>query len=328
MPTATPTPTPVPVTASSATLYVGTVGEVDAFPAGANGPTAPQRRITGFFRPRVRPDPTSSQAVAIGVGADRVLYVVKVTDGQGSGGSECALIAESPTANGTAGVLSTVACGVHGSGVTAPSGEVDVLTTLDTRTTGTAVQRFVNGSPTSHIPVTGLGNAIASGPTGNLFVAHDPGDAPTNGNMGRIDEYAPGASSGAAPVRTIGAPSGAFFGALAVAPNATLYAVYIVPNYSTGRSTETIYAFAPGSTTPSRALGPFTNDLIAGIAVDRAGELYVGSNDCCRYSGSRSRVDVYAPNANGNATPLRTLPNPIPGDASGGTSINALALSP
>src|SRR5947209_1047449 len=303
------------------TLYVASAGEVDAFPAAASGATAPQRRVTGFFKPRVRPENISSAAAAITVGPDGTLYVVKNTSYPSS--AACAVIVESANANGASGTLSTIACGARGAGVTTtPGGELDVLTRPTSTTT--AVERFVNGSPTSSLTISGDPSALASGPNGDLEVSAFADGLTV---QGRVDQYAPGAPDGATPLRSIGAPDKSFFGAVAVAPNGELYAVYIVPNYQTGISTQTISAYAPGSSTASRALGPFTSDTVTGIAVGKGGELYVAFNSV-RYAGSRSRVDVYAPDANGSASPIRTIPNPIPSDAAGGTSIVAIPLSP
>jgi hypothetical protein len=301
------------------TLYVGGAGEIDAFPAAASGGPAPQRRITGFFRPFARPD-TSSSAGAITVGADGTLYVVK--NQHFPSGNVCEVDEESPSANGTSGGLGSLGCGTSGSGLaTAAGGELDVLLKNADRTT--SVQRFVAGRATSRLGIAGEPVALVTGPNGELYVASTTGTM----SVGRIDQYAPGAADGAAPVRTIDAPDVSFFGAVAVAPDGVLYAILVVPDYSTEESTYTINAYAPGSTTPSRTIGPFKSVHVAALAVDKGGELYVAFN-AVRYAAITSHVDVYAPNASGNANPVRTLTNPIPNDAPGGTAIDALALSP
>lgn len=301
------------------TLYVGGLGEVDAFPAAASGAQAPQRRITGFFRPFGRPD-TSSSAGAITVGADGTLYVIK--NQHFPSGNVCQVVEESPSANGTSGVLGSLDCGTTGYGLaTTAGGELDVLLK---NADGTGyVQRFVNGRATSRLGTAGVPVSLATGPNGELYVASTTGTM----SVGRIDQYPPGAADGAAPVRTITAPDVSFFGGIAVAPDGVLYAVFVVPDYSTETTTQSVNAYPPGSTTPSRTVGPFKSVHIGAITVDKGGELYVAFN-AVRYAAVSSHVDVYAPNASGNATPVRTLPNPIPGDAPGGTVIEALALSP
>lgn len=301
------------------TLYVGGAGEIDAFPAAVSGSSAPQRRITGFFRPFARPD-TSSNAGAITVGADGTLYVMKNEHFPSS--NVCEVVEESPSANGTSGVLGSLDCGARGYGLaTTAGGELDVLLK---NADGTGdVQRFLSGRATSRLGTAGVPVALATGPNGELYVASTTGTM----SVGRIDQYAPGAADGAAPVRTITAPDISFFGAVAVAPDGVLYAVLVVPDYSTGASTQTVNAYLPGSTTPSRTIGPFKSVNIGAVAVDKGGELYVAFN-AVRYAAVTSHVDVYAPNASGNATPVRTLTNPIPNDAPGGTTIDALALSP
>lgn len=301
------------------TLYVGGAGEIDAFPAAASGAPAPQRRITGFFRPFGRPD-TSSNAGAVTVGADGTLYVIK--NQHLPSGNVCQVVEESPSADGTSGAFGSLDCGTSGHGLaTAPGGELDVL--LKNADGTTSVQRFVGGRASSRLSIAGEPVALATASNGDLYVASTTGIM----SVGRIDQYAAGAADGAAPVRTITAPDVSFFGGIAVAPDGVLYAIFVVPDYSMGTTTQSVNAYPPGSTTPARTIGPFKGVNVGALAVDKGGELYVALN-AVRYAGVTSRVDVYAPDASGNASPVRTLTNPIPPDAPGGTVIDALALSP
>ena len=142
---------------------------------------------------------------------------------------------------------------------------------------------------------------------------------------GKVGVFKIPAAGGAVTVVIEGAP---FVepGGLAVAADGTIYAARDVPNYTTGPGTYSIDAFAPGATSPSRTLGPFGTDSIAGLACDRGGELYVAFNPTV--AGAQTRVDVFAPGATGNAIPVRTIPNPIPSNAPGGQSIAGISLSP
>jgi hypothetical protein len=304
-------------------LYVAGAAEVDAFPAAANGSTAPLRRIKGFYTAFAPPAHAWSNAGAVGALPDGTLYVLQNALA-GPGNFVCSAIAESATADGASGFLNRFSCvGGSGYGVApGPAGEVDILVL------GYAgrpvVQRF-DGS--GHLksslttPGTGVGG-LATDKDGNIFVS---ASTATTTFTGQVLEYAAGAADGAAPIRTIAAPPGDYFGPIAVAPDGTLYATLVVPNLAAGSSTNSIDAFAPGATSPSRTLGPFAADAVAALACDKGGELYVALNSSAQPT---ARVDVYAPGATGNAAPIRTIPNPIPADTVGGTTIVGISLGP
>ncbi len=306
------------------TLYVAGLGEVDAFPAATDGSALPARRITGFFTPFSDPQDTVSAAGAVSVGVDGTLYVVRNYLASRYNPA-CEVIEESATATGTAGVQRRYACaGRPGLGV-APglSGEVDVV--VNGTWGGVKVQRFASGLLRSTLNATGTVAApggLATDSSGNLFVSST---TLSRTITSQVLEYAAGAPDGAAPTRTIAAPSGGVFGAIAIAPpDGTVYAAYIAPNLN-GVPEASIYAYPPGSALPSRKIGPFGTDVVTSLACDRGGELFVALNT---FFPRSSRVAVYAPAADGNASPIRTIPNPIPADAPGGTAIVAIGLSP
>jgi hypothetical protein len=306
------------------TLYVAGLGEVDAFPAATDGSALPARRITGFFTPFSDPQDTVSAAGAVSVGVDGTLYVVR-NYLAGPYNPACEVIEESATATGTSGVQRKYACaGRPGLGI-APgsSGEVDVV--VDGTWGGVKVQRFGNGllrSTLNAIGTVAAPGGLATDSSGNIFVSSTKVSRTITS---QVLEYAAGAPDGATPTRTIAAPAGGVFGAIAVAPpDGTIYAVYVAPNL-TGRPEASIYAYAPGSALPSRKIGPFGTDVVTSLACDRGGELFVALNTLLPIS---SRVAVYAPAADGNAFPIRTIPNPIPADAPGGGAIVAIGLSP
>ena len=119
-----------------------------------------------------------------------------------------------------------------------------------------------------------------------------------------VFEYAANATTGAAPVRTIAVP----VFTMAVGADGTLYAG---TNDQPGRSPTrygTIYVVPPGATSPTRTITlPAPGTLPVGsLAVDAAGELFVGGSDL---NGNQS-IQVFAPGASGNATPIRIITNP------------------
>ncbi|HEY0395587.1 MAG TPA: hypothetical protein VGD01_13905 [Candidatus Elarobacter sp.] len=307
----------------SGTLYVLAAGEADAFPAAANGRTVPSRRITGFFSSS---DPThsSSAAGAVDVASDGTLEVIKNTQPRAARMGDCYAERYRPDANGNSGFIESLLCNAaRGYGVVhSADSELDILEySYDVKP---VVRRFVNAVETSALSVPGtlpIRGGIAVGPTGHLWVATTTQGTTATGN---IYEFAAGAGGAATPLRTIAAPSGAEFGAIAAAPDGTLYAVGIV-NDGTGGSTATIYAYPPHQTSASRTIGPFTASSVDALAVDKGGELYAGLNARARQWSS---VEVYAPDANGAPISVRSIPNPIPFDSGGPPEIIGLALSP
>ncbi len=113
-------------------------------------------------------------------------------------------------------------------------------------------------------------------------------------------------------------------GAIAVAPDGTVYALHLNP--TGGFHGYTVYAFAPGRTTPSRKIvfprnGTCTlsGPPVQGLAVDAHGNLFVlvvyAESGARPYSGVVHRdvfpiclgVAVLPPNAGGRAKPLQTI---------------------
>jgi hypothetical protein len=113
-------------------------------------------------------------------------------------------------------------------------------------------------------------------------------------------------------------------GALAVAPDGTVYAMQLNP--TGGFHGYTVYAFAPGQTKPSRKIVFPKNGMctlsgppVQGLAVDAQGNLFVlvvyAQSGARRYLGVAHRdvfpiclgVAVLAPDASGKAKPLQTI---------------------
>ena len=113
-------------------------------------------------------------------------------------------------------------------------------------------------------------------------------------------------------------------GAIAVAPDGTLYAMHLNP--TGGFHAYTVYAFAPGQTRPNRKIVFPKNGMctlsgppVQGLAVDAKGNLFVlvvyAESGARPYYGAVHRdvfpiclgVAVLPPNASGRAKPLQTI---------------------
>jgi hypothetical protein len=190
------------------------------------------------------------------------------------------------------------------------------------------VRRFVDFTETTSISIPRTypsAGGIAAGPAGNLFVSSFDilGYEFSSGN---VYEFAPGATGAAVPVRTLSMPGpNGYFGALAVAPDGTLYAVGTLQK-DFGAIASWIFAYPPGATTPSRTIGYFNEISIDALAVDKGGEVYAALN--WNRSRSQMRVDVFAPDADGTPHAVRSIPAPIPADSAGNKNILGLAFTP
>jgi hypothetical protein len=315
----------------SGTLYVLSPDEADAFPAAANGPTAPIRRITGFAS-NTGPGQISRASGAVADASDGTLYVLENT--RSSGGTPTNTCIANSYADGTTYLQRGILCnGAEGYGAALPSAsELDILELgYDNKP---VVKRFVDFNETATITLPRASPAlggIAAAPNGNLFVStYDPG---FELGIGNVYEFAAGATGAALPVRTLSMPQGnsknGYFGAVAVAPDGTLYAVGILPG-SFGLISSWIFAYPPGATTPSRTMGQFYNVAIDALAVDKGGELYAAfnTNPGPNQTKQQMRVDVFAPDANGTPTAVRSIPAPVPANSVGNRNILGLTFTP
>lgn len=113
---------------------------------------------------------------------------------------------------------------------------------------------------------------------------------------------------GAAPLRTI-TPTPAIISAQAITTDSSA-GIYVL-NLGMGQ-TGAIFVFsssAIGATSPLATIsGPATGLLAPqGLAVDSAGNIYVGSFDSTKLAGS---ILVFAPGSTGNVTPVRIISGP------------------
>jgi hypothetical protein len=301
-----------PMTAGRAiapTLYVASGSQILAFAADASGNAKPQHTLGGFwYRPAMDPGHHISSALgAIATAADGTLDVL--TNSTGFHSQSCSIGAFDPSG---AHVGDLVCRGRRGDAMArGQDGEVDVL--LTSFSYAPAVQTLVNGVLTGSFAITtSVGHhGIAVGRDGSMYL--------TTGD-GRVEIYPADSVDGTAP-SSFALAGG--LGSICAAPDGTLYVAAGLPAAG-GGSTDYVYAVAPGTTTPTRTLGPFAQSVTA-LGCGAQNEIYVGLS--MRDHGG-SQVSVFAANAASGSAPSRTLTNPIPLDDPAGPYIVSLSLSP
>lgn len=293
--------------AGGPTLYVAGPDRVAAFALGASGYATPQRTITGFYEaPPGVEHYVSNRLAAIGTGADGTLYTI-VDTRSGHDVFDCRIEVFGPTADGYTPARTPYCDGsVPVAIVGRPSGAIDFLSgQYETNDQVARVQ--ANGARMVRATLPGMIThfGMAEDAAANAYV--------TAINPYRVDEYTTtGFALTPAPVRSFAMR--AWPGAIALAPDGTMYVAISIPNAAYVAFTNFVEAIPPGGTSVAREIGPFPN-RIGALAVDGAGELFVGING----PDSVTKVKVFAPNATGSATPLRVLQNPLPPTGPGGT---------
>jgi hypothetical protein len=175
--------------------------------------------------------------------------------------------------------------------------------------------------PSSAVPLTlekgvtytfgfyGSASVATSTPSALLFATSEFANA--------VLAYPAGASGDATPVRVIAGPHTGLDGPSGIAHDAagTIY----VANGNANTITE-YPADANGDVPPLRTIRRTGGGVAYAVALDGAGALYVGNVA----SGLTpiDLVDVYAPNASGNAAPIRAIGTGAP-DTAGGIAIDA-----
>ncbi|HEX3463059.1 MAG TPA: hypothetical protein VHS78_03265 [Candidatus Elarobacter sp.] len=300
----------VPASAAPApngTLYVGDSTVVNAFPLSANGFAAPQRSLTALLGPDYPGGPTYMATASMATTTDGRLFVVRrggVTPTAGT----CSIAAEDPNANGSAGWLYDFSCDPRNGAVVARGAGPS----LDIATFASGVTLTYEFSSLGTVRSGAQYSALATDAAGTMYFVLGP----------QVDEFPANSVSLAAPIRSIGVGGHYAISWLAAGTDGTVYAGALTSDDGI-RRLDTVFATGPGQTSPSRSIGPFdeSTDAIGALAVDSAGELYVGLYD--RTTGS-SKVNVYGPNANGQATPVRTILNAVP--SAYGRGINAMTI--
>ncbi len=166
-------------------------------------------------------------------------------------------------------------------------------------------------------PHTGL-----SGPAG---IAHDASGSiyVINAGAHTVTEYPADANGDVSPVRTIYLTNG-FYGDQVAVDAAG--AIYVGNNANGPTPNDLVDVYAPtasGNATPVRAIATGYPDTAGGIAIDAAGELVVSIDHDIPLPSTNS-IAVFAPGANGAATPLRR----IVGSNAGLSFLGSIALGP
>ena len=139
---------------------------------------------------------------------------------------------------------------------------------------------------------------IAHDGAGRIYVA--------NAGSNSITEYASDADGDAPPLRTIHVPGTLTLTYVAVDAAGEIYAGI------SGAQVAIVMVFAPsasGDAAPIRTIATGSADDNGGLALDAAGDLVVGVDHDVPPPSTRT-IDVFAPDANGLAAPLRSIAGP------------------
>jgi hypothetical protein len=280
-------------TASAGTLYFSDISHVYAYALDANvtGPAA--RTIT------LDPNNHNQLLAQIATGADGSLGVLdRNFVGPNNAQVEyCRVYVLAADANGTPSTQPTPCDSTHSSQAAGiarnTQGGFDTLT-RDNLTGYYALHRLgAGGTLLNGMPIRSAGwTGFASDRGGHDYFSN---------SAGQIIMHKASTTDPRVPQQDFTLSGSPFTWALGVSPGAdrTLYVV-------TGAfKNQSIIALAPGATTASRTIGPFTAQYIEQIAVNSQGELYVSMNDV--NGTTNSYVSVYSSTASGAATPVRTI---------------------
>ena len=180
-------------------------------------------------------------------------------------------------------------------------------------------------------PQTGMDhpNSIALDKNGKIYVANDGG---WYRSYDSITVYAPDTYANAVPIATIGAfgdPNKTQLGSprgIAADAKGNIYVV----NFGEGAGLPSIAEYAAGSSgnvAPIRTITGAATDLSqpAGLAIDSSGYMYVPNTNGGPVAPGGS-ITIYAPNASGNAAPVKTISGTASSDLTGLDSPSGLAL--
>jgi hypothetical protein len=295
---------PLMQTPPSGVLYVGNGAIVNAFALSASGAASPQRTLTALLGPDYPGGPTYQTAFATAATTDGRLYVARGGGATPSVGT-CSIAAESPSANGSSGLLFTLPCVGNGNVALAPgpNGALETATVSYARgaAPGTEVVRDATSGGGFAVPF--AFDRFATDPQGDVYLS----------DSGAVYEYPPNASTGSAPLRTIPL-TGVVPEALAAAPDGWLY---LSARFSNSPVSSVIYSVNPGQTGVDWNIGAIPGDAAA-LATDAASDLYVGFN----LVPSGTKVNVYSRGSNGDLILVRTITDPVPV----GTNITSLSI--
>lgn len=153
---------------------------------------------------------------------------------------------------------------------------------------------------------------VALDGAGNVYIdAEDESPGTATPLQGRVDVFRAGSSGAATPVRTLSGEKTQLVSVRSIAVDASGYLYVAVANADVG----SVLAFAPsanGNVAPIWSFKRAQNDGIwfpSGLALDKSGDVLVGDSE-------DSPVAVFAPQASGPTTPIRTY-GPTLGDPTG-----------
>jgi hypothetical protein len=143
---------------------------------------------------------------------------------------------------------------------------------------------------------------VAVGSTGTIYVANS-----NFGGTDRVTVYTAGSSGNVAPIQTISGSNTLLSNIFGIAVD-TPGNIYVSSTAINGPGAGTVNVFAPGATgnvAPIRTISGALTGIYRpfGLTVDPTGNLYVMNET----TASSWAVSVFAPAANGNVAPLRTI---------------------
>jgi hypothetical protein len=299
-------------TTPPATVYIGDVTKVYAYPLGGNGTLAPSRTIV----PHPEDNTHSLAFDSLATGTDGSLFVLdNYFTGPANNQTEfCRALQYGPADTGSPSVPEyypdpNFETPNQGEGIARNTQSGFDLAFRNGGGGGPyGIMRFGDaGAGITAVDVLPLPSGFAPVSLATDRGGHDYLDA--LGQNGRVVEYASTATSASATTRDYTVAGSPKLGALTVSQLVPKMIYAVVMPSAGGLANETIIVLAPGATTPSRTLGPFPNHYITAMAVDSQGLLYVAMNPVA--GGTGASIRVYASNAVGTMPPVRHIvPNP------------------
>ncbi len=290
---ATQLDSPSDVTVDAAgTIYVlntGAAPTITVYAAGANGNVAPARVLAGS-----NVFPAGTFATSIAVDAALNLYVPEGPNG-------IAIFA--PTANGNAVPSATLSGSNVGYVDRVRVGATGTIYVTSSGQPAAPIEVFAAGSSGNPTPAATIDlppvslEDISPDAAGDLWVAEGTGySVPDNPlTVPQIVELPPGANGNASPARTLVVPN-------ALGPIASGVGGIAVVNFGLPFEVDVFASTASGTAAPLDTVRGTTNGpyVPQNVGLDASGNLYVA----CLGDGT---VKVFAPGANGTATPIRVL---------------------
>jgi hypothetical protein len=292
---------------AAGTLYVADISHVYAYDLMASDPATVQRTVTPH------PKTINSELIqGIATGSDGTLAILQNYFDQ-SNNEYCRIVVFPSNADTGTLANANYYCDpivvTQGESIARSPSGWDIVYRKNLGPSTYQVQRLgYNGTVNSTLALpSGIWNQIAVTSAGNDFVSD---------LAGHVQKWPGSATGPGGSTETITVPNTVEpkIWALAEAPDKTLYVAAGMFGTSSNSyaGNEYVFAYPGGSTSPARAIGPFTNNYITALAVDASGELYVATNsDQAPGQTRHNRIQVFAADANGKDAPVRSITNPI-----------------